>query len=401
MEILCLMGLFPNEYENQILSDSISGVQNAANKLQWSIVDGLCMQENVDLHIVNSVFVGSFPTKYRNFLIPSFEFSFGDGLNGKNTGFLNLPLIKFFSKYFHVKKELDRWLAENGDKERVVIAYAMTTPWIELLDYIKSKAPDVKCVLIVPDLPEYMDFSKRSLFRKILKNKHIKHLHKKVDAIDGYVLLTEYMRDWFEKEIKYTVVEGIYSNNLDLGFCEIGDREKTILYTGGLFSAYGVQELVDAFRKLDVAEWKLELIGDGKLLPELKAIASKDHRIIVRGRMPNCEVLKREKQVSILINPRRGDQDFTKYSFPSKTIEYMASGTLMVGYALPGIPKEYEKYYYRIDNSADGLINALKCVINMTTEERECMGKAARQFIIDNKNSQAQGKKMLDFIYGI
>ena len=41
MNILCLMGLFPEEYEAEILKNSVSGVQNAANKLQWAIVDGL------------------------------------------------------------------------------------------------------------------------------------------------------------------------------------------------------------------------------------------------------------------------------------------------------------------------------------------------------------------------
>ena len=56
MNILCLMGLFPQEYEDEILKDSLSGMQNAANKLQWAIVDGLCNQTNVEINVINSLY---------------------------------------------------------------------------------------------------------------------------------------------------------------------------------------------------------------------------------------------------------------------------------------------------------------------------------------------------------
>ena len=65
MDILCLMGLFPEEYETEILKNSLSGVQNAANKLQWAIIEGLAQQPNTQLTVINSLYIGSYPKRYK------------------------------------------------------------------------------------------------------------------------------------------------------------------------------------------------------------------------------------------------------------------------------------------------------------------------------------------------
>ena len=44
------------------------------------------------------------------------------------------------------------------------------------------------------------------------------------------------------------------------------------------------------------------------------------------------------------MNPRSADAEYTKYSFPSKTIEYLATGVPVVMNRLPGIPEEYEYF---------------------------------------------------------
>ena len=73
-DIVCLTGLFPEEYVDEINKYSLTGVQNAANKLQWGIVKGLDgLGENVT--IFNSIYVGSYPRLYRKIMIPTFHFS--------------------------------------------------------------------------------------------------------------------------------------------------------------------------------------------------------------------------------------------------------------------------------------------------------------------------------------
>lgn len=396
MDILCLMGLFPKEYEKEIIKNSVSGVQNAANKLQWAIAEGFAQQECVNLNIINSLFIGSFPKRYKKINIPSFPFSINGNECGYNAGFLNVSLLKVFSRYYGAKKKIDEW-AKNNENEKVVIAYAMTSPMVELLKYIKLKHPETKCVLVVPDLPEYMDMANKSKLYKYMKKKHITHLKKQLHYVDGYVFLTDYMKEWFDTDVKYTVVEGIYTESEQTKNEEIS-KEKVILYSGGLCEQYGVLDLVEAFRKLNAPDWKLELIGDGDLVPSLKKIAGVDERIVLRGLLPNSQVVKRQQQVSILVNPRKANQTFTKYSFPSKTIEYLASGTLMAGYKLPGIPDEYFEYIYEINPDDTGLEDCLDKLMNLSEQERTEIGIKGKRFIRNEKNAKEQCNKILKFI---
>ena len=400
MNILCLMGLFPEEYEEEILKSSLSGMQNAANKLQWAIVEGLNHQDGAQISILNSLFIGSYPRKYRKAVIPSFPFCVNGKEQGRNVGFLNLPFVKYFSKYRGLKKQIDQWVKGQAECEKVVIAYAMTSPVVELLHYIKKKYPEVKCILFVPDLPEYMDVTNKSLAYSAVKKLHISHLRRNIGKIDGYVFLTEYMKEWFDRDVCYTVVEGIYKENRVSSETE-ATRENVILYAGGLSEQYGVLELVEAFLHTKEKDWKLELVGDGPLLPTLKQMANDHDCLLIRGLLPNSEVLRRQKQVSILVNPRKGGQTFTKYSFPSKTIEYLASGTPMVGYRLPGIPDEYFKHIYEADPVDHGLEACLKKVMLLSEQERNQFGLSAQHFIQKEKNAKKQCSKIVKLIESI
>lgn len=400
MDVMCLMGLFPEEFEKEVYENSISGTQNAANKLQWAIVEGLVCQENINLQILNSMFVGSFPKRYKKISIPSFSFNVNGTEIGQNVGFINISVVKVFSRYFTVKKRLKEWIDSDSGDDKIVIAYAMTSPIVELLHFVKSYSPKVKCVLLVPDLPEYMDISRQSPIYKFLKKKHIAHLKKQLRCLDGYVFLTEYMKDWFDYDVKYTVVEGIYKED-DLIHDAQTKKEKVILYSGSLREEYGILDLVEAFQKINAPDWTLEIIGDGSLLPTLKEICEKDARIALRGLMPNSQVVQRQRQVSILVNPRKGDQSFTQYSFPSKTIEYMASGTSMMGYRLSGIPDEYFNFMFVIPSETDGFVNCLRKVMSLQEEERNEFGLKAQSFIQTQKNAKSQCFKIVELIKGL
>ena len=65
MEILYLGGLFPKETEEEIINNSIGSIQNAANNLQWEIAKGL--EENMEspISLLNSLYIGSYPKRYK------------------------------------------------------------------------------------------------------------------------------------------------------------------------------------------------------------------------------------------------------------------------------------------------------------------------------------------------
>lgn len=399
MKVLCLLGLFPKEYEKNILLDSKQNVQSAASKFQWGIVDGFDCIEEIDFKILNSLYIGSYPQRYRRVKIPSFAFSHAEGAEDFNVGFTNLTFYKTMSQYIGLKKHIDAWIKENKDEKIAVLAYAMTSPFVELLDYIKRKYKQVVCCLVVPDLPEYMEVSDgRKKLLSYLKESQIKRYRKSLKSIDCFVLLTKYMLEWFDWDIKYTVVEGI-SSKVTNEACALGSsREKKIVYTGMIEKKYGLVNLAEAFAKINAPDWTLELYGTGSSVDEIKRLAEKDHRIHLNGVVPNSVVVEEQKKAAILINPRDNTNEFTKYSFPSKVIEYLSSGTPMVAYKLSGMPDEYINYFYTIPDEEDGMKKTMEKVMSLSSKERDEVGTRALEFMQQKKNAETQCRKIFDLL---
>ena len=197
MDVMCLMGLYPKEYIGTIEKDVKSGNQTAANKLQWALVDGL--EENgVNVSIINSLYIGSFPSRHKEINIPTFYFKHKDNSNNINVGFCNLTVFKWFSRYFGVKKEIDKWVKQNND-EKYLLIYALATPFANIAKYVKKKYENVKVCIVVPDLPEFMNVKamKSNLGYRLLKNIEIKMIKNCIKNVDGYVFLTDSMKNWF------------------------------------------------------------------------------------------------------------------------------------------------------------------------------------------------------------
>ena len=161
---------------------------------------------------------------------------------------------------------------------------------------------------------------------------------------------------------------------------------------------YGVVDLVKAFMKINDDEWTLELFGNGSSVNKIRELSKKDPRIHLRGMAPNAQVLQEQKEVELLVNPRNDTQSFTKYSFPSKVIEYMGSGTPMIGYKLSGMPDEYKEYFYCVDNTKDGLYKTLKKAMELSSAERRDMGYKAQKFIVTEKTAVVQCRKIVEML---
>lgn len=117
------------------------------------------------------------------------------------------------------------------------------------------------------------------------------------------------------------------------------------------------------------------------------------------GVVEQKHVFEMQQQATLLVNPRKGHEEYTKYSFPSKTMEYMASGTPTIMYKLPGLPIEYEEYLVLLpDNSQETLTAILKQWGSKTQAELYEFGEKAKRFILENKNSEIQASRLMNFI---
>ena len=106
-----------------------------------------------------------------------------------------------------------------------------------------------------------------------------------------------------------------------------------------------------------------------------------------------------ELKATLLVNPRFTTEKLTRYSFPSKNMEYMASGTPLLTTNLPGMPNEYHNYVFLFrEETVDGYADAIRRVLTYSDWELQDFGRKASQFVLQNKNNVQQGLRVLNFI---
>ena len=172
---------------------------------------------------------------------------------------------------------------------------------------------------------------------------------------------------------------------------------RACLYAGSVRKIYGLETLVQGFRLADLPDTQLLIYGPGDYVEELKRID--DPRIVYGGMLLSSEIVGKEMEAALLVNPRPTDAEYVKYSFPSKTMEYMASGTPVLTTNLPGMPREYLPYVNLIEEETpQGIANALKKVLAQPDEALMEQGIRARRFVLEQRNNLVQAKKILTML---
>ena len=77
----------------------------------------------------------------------------------------------------------------------------------------------------------------------------------------------------------------------------------------------------------------------------------------------------------------------------------MMSGVPVLMYKLDGIPNEYDELFLRINTKQD-FSDMIRFAVNLPDNELKAIGKKAQLFILKNKSSQVQTKKLISMISG-
>lgn len=315
-------------------------------------------------------------------------------------GFINFPVIKQMFVKWNAKRKIRNWIKDTKGSDRVIMCYALS-PTLSSIALSMAKKYDIECMAIVTDIPELMNVSRESTsLKSFLYNIYSSSTSKMLTQYDSYVLLTEAMSDVVNPEGKpYIVIEGMVDSDMGQSINDIEDKydPRVVIYAGALFEKYGVLNLVEGFIKADIEDCELWLYGNGEMEDYLNNLDN--DKVKYFGVVPNSEVVEHEIKATLLVNPRPSTEEFTKYSFPSKNMEYMMSGTPILTCKLPGMPDEYLDFVYIAeDESIDGFSNTLKKIMSKSSNELNDMGQKAKEFVSKNKSNINQAKKIVEFV---
>ncbi|MEG2061869.1 MAG: glycosyltransferase [Alistipes sp.] len=305
---------------------------------------------------------------------------------------LRLPIIKHFVTAFVAFVKSVKWCLKQKKNESVIICDVLNVS-ASLGSLLAGKLWNIKVVCIVTDLPDSPGFAAHPTFMQKLVSRINSAILYRYDA---YVLLTETMNTIVNPHHRpHIVMEGVAEAEPCTEH-KIAPKMRKIVYAGSIHEQFGIKRLMLAFQLLPHRDIQLCIYGMGNMSEEMAKYEEADSRLHYYGLVSNDEIKIIEHEAYLLVNPRPTDAAYTRYSFPSKNMEYMASGTPLLTTRLAGIPQEYYDFIYTLDDeSVDGIYATLNNLLNAPAQELIDKGLAAQTYVLKYKNNIYQTKRIL------
>ena len=354
----------------------------AANKYNTLLFEGIA-KNDINTDVVSVVPISR--SIYKKAFFKGYTVT-KDGVKIRYISQINLPVIK---NIFNIFAGFFKTLFAPEDS---VIIYDVLVVSVSIGAMLAAKIRGFKKLGIVTDLPKFQPISKNSVLQKMNE--------KLIAASDGYVFLTEKMNNEINKTNKpYIVLEGHANEDMkEKKHMPFDGNTKNVIYAGTIDKIYGIELLCKAFLDIALPGEKLHIYGTGDYTEELSELAAENENILYHGNRTNSEIVDAELDATLLVNPRPTNEEYTNYSFPSKTLEYMASGSPVLSSRLGGIPKEYENYIFFFDENTQASLGAkMREILDLSPEKLAEKGNAARSFVLDRKNNIVQAAKIIKF----
>ncbi|MBQ2986522.1 MAG: glycosyltransferase [Tyzzerella sp.] len=298
-----------------------------------------------------------------------------------------------------VRRKICDWEKRTRNEDRIVLTYATDMVLLFPMLLCKYFHKDIKVVTICSEIPQFRNYSYTSNLKGFVFKTIYTFLN---ESMDGYIFLSKYMNEVCNRKNRpWIVVEGLPEIHEIQDVEEVScEEEPRIVYAGGFDCGYGIEELLEAMSHVKHKSAQLLICGNGDLLERIQQYERQNNNIHYLGVLPNNEVMQIEAKAAVLINPRKPDLMLTRYSFPSKTLEYFANGhAVSLITKLDGIPKEYYDYCFVLQKvTPEEIAEKIDSILDMPKEYRIAVARKAYEFVKNEKSAKAQSKKVFEFV---
>lgn len=390
MAILFISNVVPDhkEYHNPALNRS-------GNNVVMGICDALPSESNYTLLSCRPV--PSFPRGKMFFKGETVKLDSGRDVYIVPT--LNIKLLKnlywglWF--YFYVRK----WAKKNSKEKRDILVYNIYTPPISWL-YRAAKKTKSKLTAILYDLgvpPKRLGLSKLTMFGYKMMEKEAK---KYIPLLDGRIVINEAIINHYAPGKDYVLIDGGISRLITTRLFPLRateSKEFHLVCAGMLWDQNGTKLILETLRRYPTLNIIVHFAGKGIDVPIIKEAASQDNRIFYEGLLSLDELFDLYEQADVLLNLRLEEE--TDFHFPSKLLEYMATGKHVISTAIAHAERDYGEYVSILHNTTpDGFAELLTCLIKLGKEELLQKGIKAREFMLSQRQWSYRTQEMINYM---
>lgn len=242
-----------------------------------------------------------------------------------------------------------RLLKRTMSDTEIVMCYNIAYSWIILP--LMAKKRHKQSIVIVADYSESVSY--KSIAGKLYAKIQLWSM-RQFDTVIG---LSENIRYKLRKRQRFILMEGGIDEEFYNAFVYRPHKEGmpvTFMYSGLLNHVTGVNMLLEAMRRVERQDIRLFISGKGELEEAVTAAAEGDDRICYLGHLPYEEYIQKLQEADVLVNPRDMSLPENQNNFPSKVMDYLAAGKVIISTKFAGWERFRENVVF-CENGIEGI----------------------------------------------
>ncbi len=392
----------PDDEMTQVFAkDQFPSIQT--HKFNWNLIKAIEEQGAIDCTYVSVRPVSPFPV-YPRKLIKKKKWT--QRVSNKEIEIVEIPFWNTtFLKIFTIFLSTLFYSLENIIKKKIdggIIVYSVHLPYL-IVGYLLSRVFKLELIAVWTDPPALKNI-RDSRLKASLRNIEMGLSKFLMSKFDKVVSITKFLASEYAPNAKSIILEGIIGDSEEGFYRDVtkkhlnADLTRDIVYTGSIEKKYGIENLVKGFLLLKAENVRLVIYGRGNYQDELIELCKEHSNLIYGGFVDSVSCIKIQQEASFLITTRSPMEDFVKYSFPSKILEYMMSNTPVITTILPGMPQEYENYVIGLkDNKPATIKEGIHRALNYNQDQICSLSAVAREYAL-KKHYRFQGISVIEFI---
>lgn len=275
-------------------------------------------------------------------------------------------VITTYKEYYKLFSTL---IKNKPDK---VIVYNMN--YMYSFVWMICKIHKIKCSLIIADYTPYIE-------EKTLGGK-IKAIicGVQLNCFPEHIILSPELYKKMKRKNSILLQGGVNPKKYeDFEISRIRDKVH-IVFSGALEYSTGIDQFLKAIEKISDQNIHISISGNGSLRNLVEKEAMNDNRIEYVGFLSEAEYLNMLKSANILVNPRNMDLLQSKNNFPSKILEYLATGRPIISTQFSGF-EYFENHIIFYSGNYEELEAAIKNIVENYEEISNKMFSSNRDFV--------------------
>ena len=364
----------------------------AANNAQLDMLRALICHGVKQVIAVCPTVMPSFP-KSNCLWVSSSAHKINSSLQVIAPSFVNFGSIRVFTQFISIFKCLQD-LRNNHGKPDVILSYNLSTGYA-LAGFLLAKLWRIPMVPIVADLgfPEMF----RTMNRRCEARLQIALL-KNMSGVISFSSRTA--QDLCLDQPVIKIEPGVNADDFQSqpSYQRTHNNRKIVMFSGTLAEESGLLMLLNAFSLVKDPDIELWITGRGILKEEIEKISKYDSRIRFLGFVEREELLKLYALATVLINPRPSCLPEHRYNFPSKLLQYMATGRPVITTAT-GDVQDYESLVFllRVETES-AMAQLISDVCSLSDDDLNAKAMRARDYVLQHKTWNIEGLRILDFL---